>query len=116
MAHRHKKGEIGVTGVAIGRRAALARLGLGVFVASAAPVLLTLGSAQAGVVVGDGDLDNHNDKGNGGTGSSGHENGNGHGGYIGQNRRNKPEGEGSRRITVRELLEYLANFGKRKGK
>jgi hypothetical protein len=114
MAHRHKKGEIGVAGVAIGRRAVLARLGLGVFVASAASVLLTLGSAQAGVVVGDGDLDNHNDKGNGGTGSSEHENGNGHGSYIGQNRRSKPES--GRRITVRELLEYLANFGKRKTK
>ena len=114
MAHRHKKGEIGVAGV-IGRRAALARLGLGVFVASAAPLLLTLGSAQAGVVVGDGDLDNHHDKGNGGTGSSGNENGNGHGGYIGQNRRRKPE-DGGGRITVQELLEYLANYGKRKAK
>ncbi len=113
MAHRHKKGEIGVAGVAIGRRAALARLGLGVFVASAAPLLLTLGSAQAGVVVGDGDLDNHHDKGNGGTGSSGNENGNAHGHMIGQEGGRR---RGSNRMTVQELLNYLGNLAKRKQK
>lgn len=116
MTHRHKKGGNSAKDVDIGRREALTRLGLGVSVACAAPVLLTLTSAaEAGVVVGDGDLDNHNDKGNGGSGSSGQGTGNGHGGYVGQNRRRKPEREGGR-ITVQELLEYLANFGKRKKK
>ena len=129
MAHRPRKGEITAMDVDIGRREALTRLGLGVSAAYAAPVLLTLTStAEAGVVIGDGDLDNHNNKGgkggggssgssgaSGASGASGHGNGNGHGGYIGQNRRRKPEGEGGR-MTVRELLEYLANFGKRKAK
>jgi hypothetical protein len=116
MAHRPRKGGNSARDVDIGRREALTRLGLGVTVASAAPVLLTLTSAaQAGVVIGDGDLDNHNDKGGSGGGASGQGTGNGHGGHIGQNRRRKPEGGGDR-ISVQELLEYLANFGKAKKK
>jgi len=116
MAHRPRKGGNSAMDVDIGRREALARFGLGVSVACTAPVLFSLASpVQAGVVVGDGDPDNHDDKGNDGGGSSGQGTGNGHGGYIGQNRRRKPEGDGGR-ITVRELLDYLANFGKRKKK
>jgi hypothetical protein len=109
MAHRHKKGEIGAAGVAVGRRAALARIGLGVFVASAAPLLFSLSPAQSGVVIGDGDLDNHNDKGDGGGGggcSAGNGNGNAHGDGNGQD-------GGRKRVSVRELLEYLANIGKK---
>ena len=73
MAHGRKKGETGKANVDVGRRAALARLGLGVSVAYAAPVLLTLSSAKAGVAVGNGALDNHNtDKGGrGGSASNG---------------------------------------------
>lgn len=112
MAHRPRTGGNSARNVDIGRREALTRLGLGVSAVCAAPVLLTLTStAEAGVVIGDGDLDNHNDKGSDGGGASGQDTGNGHGGYIGQNRRKKPDG-GGERITVQELLEYLANFGK----
>ena len=71
MAQRHKKGETAQAGEAICRRAALARLGLGASVAYAAPVLLTLSSAQAGLVVGDGDPGNQKGKGSGSSGSSG---------------------------------------------
>jgi hypothetical protein len=99
-----------------GRREALTRLGLGASVAYAAPVLLTLmSSARAGVVVGDGDLDNHNDKGGSGGGSPGSGTGKGRGGHIGQNRRRKPKG-GGERMSLQELLQYIADFAKGKTK
>jgi hypothetical protein len=115
MAHRHKKGGNSAKDVDIGRREALTRLGLGVSVAYAAPVLLTLGSAQAGVVIGDGDLDNHNDKGDGGSDTHqkpGNGGGHGYGHHKGRGKGHE-KGHQGKRVTVRELLEYLANFGKK---
>ncbi len=111
MAHRHKKGEIGEPGVDIGRRAALFRFGLGISAAYAAPVLLSLGTAQAGVVVGDpGDGgEEHQKPGNG--------DGHGYGHYKGRGEGHEKEHGGARqgkKVTVKELLDYLANIGKRK--
>ena len=126
MTHRDKKGETAKDGVDIGRRAALTRLGLGASVAYAAPVLLTLSAAQAGVVVGDGDTGNPKDKGGGGSGSSGSSGSSAGSGPSGSGKEKKgkkgkkgkmgkkgKKGKKRRSITVKELLDYLANLGKR---
>jgi hypothetical protein len=124
MAHRHKKGETGEASVDVGRRVALARLGLGFSAAYAAPVLLTLSSAQAGVVIGDGDLDNNNPGGGGGgsgsSGSSGSSGGSGASAGSGPSGSGKGSKGGKKRgrgrMSLRELLDYLGNLAKRNGK
>ena len=115
MADRHKKGDPEGPGVDIGRRTVLRRLGFGLSVAYAAPALLGLNAAQAGVVVGDGDLDNHNDKGDyDAPGKSDEHRQDGeHASEIGKNRRKNPVGGGNR-MTLQELLNYIANLSKQK--
>lgn len=109
MAHRHEKGETAEAGVDIGRRAALVRFGLGVSVAYAAPVLLSLSSARAGVVIGDpGDGGSDHEK-------PGNGDGHGYGHYKGRGEGHNRE-HGKARVTVKDLLDYLANLGKKKKK
>lgn len=126
MADHREKGETAEAGETIGRRAALTRLGLGASVAYVAPMLLTLSSAQAGVVVGDGTPGNDKSKVGGGSGSSGSSGPSGPSAGSGpsgsekakkkrKGRKGKKSKKGKKRarMSVKELLDYLGNLGKR---